>query len=425
MADLFLRNLLSDTKPGEAAKVYTVAELTREVRASLEAKFPAVWVTGEVSNLRSPGSGHLYFTLKDSEAQLRAVIWRGVASRLRFRLEDGLQVVAFGNISVYEPRGEYQLIISRLEPKGVGALQLAFEQLKRKLEAEGLFDAARKRPLPFLPQRIGVVTSSSGAAIRDILTVIQRRFERVRIVLRPVRVQGEGAAEEIAEGIADLNRFSASSPENAIDVLIVGRGGGSLEDLWAFNEEPVARAIFQSAIPVVSAVGHEIDFTIADFVADVRAATPSAAAELVVPELDEIEATLNDLRGRLLNALKAKAEQARGLLESVLRSHGFLAPLERVRQWQQRMDDVAQRISLAASHQVRSKSEALAAAAGRMESLSPLKVLARGYSITMMGDPPRIVKDAAALRPGDTIATRLHRGRLISRVQAAEPEGER
>jgi exodeoxyribonuclease VII large subunit len=423
MADLFLRNLLSDAKPGETAKVYTVAELTREVRASLESKFPAVWVTGEVSNLRSPGSGHLYFTLKDAEAQLRAVIWRGVASRLRFRLEDGMQVVAFGNISVYEPRGEYQLIISRLEPKGVGALQLAFEQLKRKLEAEGLFDPARKRPLPFLPQRIGVVTSSTGAAIRDILTVIQRRFARVHILLRSVRVQGKGAAEEIAEGIADLNHFSAASPENAIDCLIVGRGGGSLEDLWAFNEEPVARAIFASEIPVVSAVGHEIDFTIADFVADVRAATPSAAAELVVPRLDEIEATLDDSRSRLLNALQTKAEQARRLLESVLRSHGFMAPLERVRQWQQRLDDAAQRLVLGASRQVRSKRERLATVAGQMESLSPLKVLSRGYSITTKGQPAQIVKDAAAVRPGETIATRLCRGRLISRVEATEPEG--
>ena len=422
MADRFLRNLLNEWKPDETAKVYTVSELTREVRASLEAKFPAVWVTGEGSNLRSPGSGHLYFTLKDASAQLRAVIWRGVASRLKFRLEDGMQVVAFGNITVYEPRGEYQLIASRLEPKGIGALQMAFEQLKRKLEAEGLFDPARKRPLPYLPQRIGVVTSSTGAAIRDILTVIQRRFERVHVLLRAVRVQGEGAAEEIAEGIADLNRFSAAAPENAIDVLIVGRGGGSLEDLWAFNEEPVARAIFQSAIPVVSAVGHEVDFTIADFVADVRAATPSAAAELVVPRLDEVEATMEDCRSRLANALRAKAEQARRLLDSVLRSHGFMAPLDRVRQWQQRLDDVAQRMVLSASRQMGSKRERLATVSGQMESLSPLKVLARGYSITTRGGSPEIVKDAATVRPGESIATQLRRGRLISRVEASEPE---
>jgi exodeoxyribonuclease VII large subunit len=274
--------------------------------------------------------------------------------------------------------------------------------------------------LPFLPQRIGVVTSAGGAAIRDILTVIQRRFERVCVLLRPVRVQGEGAAEEIAEGIADLNRFSATAPENAIDVLIVGRGGGSLEDLWAFNEEPVARAIFQSAIPVVSAVGHEIDFTIADFVADVRAATPSAAAELVVPRLDEVEATLGDCRSRLVNALRSRAEQARRALDAVLRSHGFMAPLVRVRQWQQRLDDTAQRMVLSASRQMKSKRERLATVSGQLESLSPLKVLARGYSITTRADSSQVVKDAAAVRPGESIATRLHRGRLISRVEATE-----
>lgn len=419
MSDLYLRNL-SAGPPGQLGKIYTVSELTRLVRDCLESRFPAVWVTGEISNLRTPGSGHLYFTLKDANAQLRAVIWRGVASRLRFRLEDGLKVIAFGSISVYEARGEYQLIITQLEPKGVGALQLAFEQLKRKLEAEGLFDPSRKRPLPFLPQRIGIVTSPSGAAIRDMLTIIARRFPFVHIILAPVRVQGEGAAQEIAQAIDDLNRFSASSPENAIDVLIVGRGGGSLEDLWAFNEEPVARAIFHSAIPVVSAVGHEIDFTIADFVADVRAATPSAAAELVVPRLEELEDTLSDLSARLVNALRAKAEQTRQLLDSILSSHGFRAPLERVRQWQQRLDEVAQRIYLAAKRHVASKDERLATLSGQIESLSPLKVLSRGYSITTIGEPPRLVKDAVQVRPGDTIATRLHHGRLISRVESSQ-----
>jgi exodeoxyribonuclease VII large subunit len=331
-----------------------------------------------------------------------------------------MQVLAFGNVSVYEPRGEYQLIVSRLEPKGVGALQLAFEQLKRKLEAEGLFDTARKRPIPFMPQRIGIVTSASGAAIRDILTVIQRRFDRVHIIVRPVRVQGEGAAKEITEGIADLNRFSSLTEENTIDVLIVGRGGGSLEDLWAFNEEPVARAIFRSAIPVVSAVGHEIDFTIADFVADVRAATPSAAAELVVPRLDELEDSLSDLGNRLVSALRNKAEQVRQQLDLALRSHGLRAPAERVRQWQQRVDEMAQRLILAVSRQTQSKRERLASLSGQVESLSPLKVLARGYSITTKGESPQIIKDARAVRPGEVIATRLHRGRLVSRVEATE-----
>jgi exodeoxyribonuclease VII large subunit len=264
------------------------------------------------------------------------------------------------------------------------------------------------------------VTSASGAAIRDILTVIQRRFDRVHIIVRPVRVQGEGAAKEITEGIADLNRFSSLTEENTIDVLIVGRGGGSLEDLWAFNEEPVARAIFRSAIPVVSAVGHEIDFTIADFVADVRAATPSAAAELVVPRLDELEDSLSDLGNRLVSALRNKAEQVRQQLDLALRSHGLRAPAERVRQWQQRVDEMAQRLILAVSRQTQSKRERLASLSGQVESLSPLKVLARGYSITTKGESPQIIKDARAVRPGEVIATRLHRGRLVSRVEATE-----
>ncbi len=422
MTELFSKNLPSGTKQGEAARVYTVAEITCQVRTALEDRFAAIWVTGEVSNLRSPGSGHLYMTLKDAEAQLRAVIWRGVASRLRFRLEDGMQLLAFGNITVYEPQGQYQLIISRLEPKGVGALQLAFEQLKRRLEAEGLFDPARKRPIPFLPRRIGIVTSPTGAAIRDMLNIIERRFESVRVLVRPARVQGEGAAEEIAQGIEELNRFSASAPENRIDVMIIGRGGGSLEDLWAFNEEVVARAIFHSEIPVVSAVGHEVDFTISDFAADLRAPTPSAAAELVVPRRDEVEASLTEMGGRLAFALRQKAQQARQRIEAVVRSHGFMAPVERIRQWQQRLDDVSQRAGLAISRQLKAKREQAAALAGQMESLSPLKVLGRGYSITTRAGTSEVIKDAAQTRPGETIATRLHRGRVVSRVETSEPE---
>ena len=257
-------------------KIYSVSELSQQIRNLLEKEFPDVWVVGEVSNFRAASSGHLYFTLKDESAQIRAVCFRNQARYLKFRPQDGISVIARGHLSVYETRGEYQLYIEYLEPAGLGALQLAFEQLKQKLAAEGLFDPGRKKPLPLLPRTVGVVTSPTGAVIRDILRVLRRRFRNMNVMLGPVKVQGEGAAEEIVEGIKTLNR------QTGVDVIIVARGGGSLEDLWAFNEEIVARAIAASKIPIISAVGHETDFTIADFVADLRAPTPSAAAALVV-----------------------------------------------------------------------------------------------------------------------------------------------
>lgn len=278
-----------------------------------------MWVGGEVSNVRRPGSGHLYFTLKDEESQLQAVLYRSQASRLRFDLKDGLQVVAFGDVSVYERGGRYQLTVSEIEPKGVGALQLAFEQLKERLREEGLFDPARKRPIPLLPGRIGIVTSPSGAAIRDILSVIGRRFADVRVLISPVRVQGETAAAEIVAAIDELNR------RGDVDVIIVTRGGGSLEDLWAFNEEPVARAIARSRIPVISAVGHEIDVTIADFAADLRVPTPSAAAELVVAKKSELQERLAALflaPGLLRPAAPRGAAAAPDRLRAALRASG-------------------------------------------------------------------------------------------------------
>src|SRR6266513_3475225 len=273
--------------------VLTVSALTIELRAVLEERCPAGWVEGEISNFRSYGSGHAYFTLKDADAQLRCVIFRTRAQRIRFQPADGLHVVAFGSVEVYAQRGEYQLVVELLEPRGLGALQLAFEQLKARLHAEGLFDAARKRDLPRFPKKIGIVTSPSGAALRDMLRVIGRRFGELHLMIAPCRVQGEGAAAEIAQGLRDLNALGD------VDVIIVGRGGGSLEDLWAFNEEVVARAIVASKAPVISAVGHEVDFTIADFVADLRAPTPSAAAELVVREKQAVVDSLAQLRARL------------------------------------------------------------------------------------------------------------------------------
>ena len=270
-------------------KILTVSELTLEIKHHLEEGFGEIWVEGEISNFRSPSSGHYYFTLKDGKSQIRGVIFRFMGRYLKFEPQDGLAVICRGKISVYEPRGEYQLILDYMEPKGIGALQLAFEQLKEKLEKEGLFDAARKKPLPLLPKKIGIVASPTGAAIRDLLNVIGRRFPNVGILINPVKVQGEGSAQEIASAIYELNTI----PE--IDVIVVARGGGSLEDLWAFNEEIVARAIDHSSLPVISAVGHEIDFTIADFVADLRAPTPSVAGELVVKDKAELSHLIDSL----------------------------------------------------------------------------------------------------------------------------------
>src|SRR5580704_15581195 len=294
---------LFDLQP--ARRVWKVSELTGQIAAILEGSFEQVWIEGEVSNYRPAQSGHLYFTLKDSRSQIRCVCFRDQARSLKFRPEDGLQVTVRGSIGVYEPRGEYQVYVSHIEPVGAGALQLAFEQLKKKLQAEGLFDESRKKPLPVLPFCIGVVTSPTGAAIRDILRVLKRRFANARVQIFPVKVQGDGAAAEIAAAIKYFNRA------NVAEVLIVARGGGSIEDLWAFNEEPVARAIAASEIPVITGVGHETDFTIADFAADLRAPTPSAAAELITEQQHKVEERLQQLAQRLERACRYKLMQAR------------------------------------------------------------------------------------------------------------------
>src|SRR5438128_5795357 len=315
--------------------LYTVSALTALLRVHIESAFSDVWVEGEVSNLRIPTSGHAYFTLKDASSQIRAVLFRSVGRSQRFALQDGLQLVCRGRLTVYEPRGAYQVIVEYAEPKGVGALQLAFEQLKARLAAEGLFDQARKRPLPFLPRRIGVVTSPTGAAIRDIVQVAHKRDPGVTIVLDPVAVQGQRAAGEIARAIEELNELGG------FDVLVVGRGGGSLEDLWAFNEELVARAIAASRIPVVSAVGHEIDFTIADFVADVRAPTPSAAAELVVRDQQDLLKRLVGYGDRAVHAVRAVLRDLGARVEAERR--GLLDPTALVARPMQRPDDLEMR----------------------------------------------------------------------------------
>jgi len=419
MLDSFL-NIKTDRKPLECApeeineKFFTVSEITRKIRSSLEHKFSDVSVLGEISNVRKPGSGHIYLTLKDKNSQLQAVVFRNTASRTKFELQDGMEVISFGSITVYEPRGQYQLIINKIEPKGIGALQLAFQQLKEKLEKEGLFDCAHKKPLPFIPQKIAIVTSPTGAAIKDILNIIDRRFANVEILIYPVKVQGEGAAQEIAEAITELNNLAD------IDVIITGRGGGSLEDLWAFNEEVVARSIYNSRIPIISAVGHEIDITIADLAADKRALTPSEAGELVVPRKDLLTEKIDKFKTRLLQSLTDKLRLSKEKLVRIANSYAMRQPFDRLNRWQQRLDEFAQRLNLNITHALKTEREKLSGIAGKLESLSPLNVLKRGYTITTRLKDNKSLRDTKDLCNGDKIKTNLSRGNVISEILSIE-----
>lgn len=444
--------------------VCTVSELAMRIKAQLEDQFPAVWVEGEISNLRTPSSGHAYFTLKDDGAQLRCVLFRGRGRRVAFQPEDGMQVLAFGGLDVYLARGEYQLVVELLEPKGVGALQLAFEQLKRKLAAEGLFEEARKRPLPPFPRTIGIVTSPTGAAIRDMLHVIDRRFADLRILITPVRVQGEEAPGEIVRALRDLE-----SVED-LDVVIVGRGGGSIEDLWAFNDERVARAIVACRVPVISAVGHETDFTIADFVADLRAPTPSAAAELVVREklqvaralvtlydnlkqamadrlererervealgkrrvltdaaraLRDLYRRVDELTARLTRAVRGSERQATHRLSLATNALRSLNPVARIANGTVLLAQLRGRLASAAVHGVKVSRHRFDAAVGRLDSLSPLAVLGRGYSLARLLPSGAIVRRAAQTRPGDAVEILLHQGALEARVERLKERDDR
>jgi len=395
-------------------KFFTVSEITRGVRTSLEHKFSNIGVLGEISNVRKPSSGHVYLTLKDKNSQLQAVVFRNSASRIKFELKDGMEVVSFGSVTVYEPRGQYQLIINKIEPKGIGALQLAFQQLKEKLEKEGLFDHAHKKNIPFMPKKIGIVTSPTGAAIKDILNIIDRRFANVEILIYPVKVQGEGAAQEIAEAITELNNYSD------IDVIISGRGGGSLEDLWAFNEEIVARSIYNSKIPVISAVGHEIDLTIADLVADKRALTPSEAGELVVPRRDLLIEKTEKFKTRLLQSLTGKLRLSKEKLDRIANSYVIRQPFDKFNRWQQRLDDFAQRLNLNITHALNTEREKLSGIAGKLESLSPLNVLKRGYTITTRQEDNKSLRDIKNLSKGDKIKSNLSKGSIISEILSFE-----
>lgn len=404
------------SEPATPQRVLSVWELTSQVKELLEASFPAVWVAGEVSNFSRPQSGHCYLTLKDDRAQLRAVIWRLAAGRIRFKLHDGLEVICRGHLDVYEPRGTYQLVIEHVEPRGIGALELALRQLREKLSREGLFDAARKRPLPAFVRRIAVVTSPTGAAIHDFLQVLGRRWRGTDVLIVPTRVQGEGAAEEIAAAIAAVNRLRP-----APDCLVVTRGGGSLEDLWAFNEEVVVRAIFASRLPVISAIGHEIDVTLSDLVADVRALTPSEAAERVAPATEEMAAGLQQLQKRLTAAMRSRTVAARARVESLGRHPAFRRPFQRIHDLGRRLDELQSRASGAIRRLLEAARRRTESSAAHLESLSPLGVLARGYSLTQRTSDGSIIYDAATLAPGESLTTRFARGQAVSRVERIEP----
>jgi exodeoxyribonuclease VII large subunit len=440
---------------GPIRTIYSVGELNARIRDLLENELMTVWVEGEISNARVWNTGHMYFTLKDSGSQIKAVMFRSALRYLKFKAEDGLTVVARGKVSVYDPKGEYQIICEHLEPKGLGSLQQAFEQLKKKLQAEGLFDAARKRPLPALPRRIGIVTSLDGAALRDIVRVLRRRYPNAHLVLSPTRVQGEGAGREVAHAIRKIARIEG------VDVVILARGGGSLEDLWAFNEEVLARVIVECPVPIISGVGHETDFTIADFVADLRAPTPSAAAELVVKRKDEFFGHIDRIAERLdaaihhrlrrmetrLHVLEARpgyagyrgriavrgrhvSELAAALrrrmdqsLARVSRRHQLLRrsldtfdPRHRLAAVRTRLVARDGQLRAAARRRLTAWQGRFGALAARIEGLSPLAVLGRGYSVTWDASRTRIIRDAATLTPGDEVSVTLERGVFDARV---------
>jgi len=443
-----------------ARRALSVSELTERIQGVLETEFVDVWVEGEVSNLTIAGSGHWYFSLKDERAQIKAVVWKSDARLIRFRPKDGMKVLARGGVRLYPPRGEYQISVQVLEPLGKGSLQQAFEELKEKLEKEGLFDPRRKRPLPMLPRRIGVVTSPTGAVIQDILRVLSSRYANLEVVLYAARVQGPEAAGEIVQGIRALNRVPG------LDVLIVARGGGSLEDLWPFNEEGLARALASSSVPTISAVGHETDFTIADFVADVRAPTPSAAAERVVKAKVDLAERVGALERHLDSAVRLRLQRVRARVEAVTSHRVFAAERGRLRSRAQRVDELArrgesalrrrgerareqarratdrleafrwdrqvaerrerlrghvERLTGLARAAVQARRAALGAAAGKLETLSPMAVLSRGYALVWDATGARLLRDPQGVVVGDALRIRLHGGSLGATVTSKEP----
>jgi len=424
----------------QTRKILSVWELTADIKRLLEKQVGSVWVSGEITNLRAQSSGHVYFTLKDVAAQLGCVLFRGTAAAQRNLLADGQKVLLQGDVTVYEARGQHQLIVREVELQGVGALQIAFEKLKQQLAAEGLFEPERKRALPSYPQRIGLVTSPTGAAIRDVLHVIQRRNPDLEIILAPSRVQGDGAAKEIADAIRLLNESALRTPHSALDLILVTRGGGSLEDLWAFNEEPVARAIFESAVPVVSAVGHEIDFTIADFVADVRAATPSAAAEIITEGVFACREFVGEAPALLQRSARRRLDREIENINSVAGRLSRLHPRRKLNDSLQRLDDLQfgllRNLKTAArsrslvfenltgrflrakpSLALKARREALQQLEKRLNLLGPEQVLARGYSITTDAATGKVLRDSRKVASGQKLKTRLAKGEVLSRTE--------
>jgi exodeoxyribonuclease VII large subunit len=437
----------------ELPQTYTVSSLTREIRERLETHFPLVWVSGEVSNLRRPVSGHYYFTLKDAEAQLRVVLFKGNHQHLRYKPEEGAQILCRGRITVYEARGDYQLIVDYLEPAGLGVLAQAFEALKTRLAAEGLFDQAHKKPLPFLPKRLALVTSPTGAVVRDFLRLLKRRFPHVEVFIYPVKVQGADAAGEIVQALEDLPRWPG------VEVIVLARGGGSLEDLWPFNEEAVARAIYHCPLPVVSAIGHEVDFTIADFVADVRAPTPSAAVELVAPDQAELRRRLDRLaaslwrgwrrhlegeRRHLLAVTRRLPDLSRRLVDLRLRLDDraetlarrfsrlrqakrqsldiarsrllLLSPRRALSAWRQRLEQAAPRLGLSWRHVQEARRRHVAYCDSHLKKLDPMAILARGYAVATKMPEGTVIRDAISAPPGSQVRVRVARGKMECEV---------
>jgi exodeoxyribonuclease VII large subunit len=410
--------------PKPAAPVtLTVSQLTAQVRGVIEGKFLSVWVAGEVSNFTRASSGHWYFTLKDANSQIKTVAFRGINLRLRFDVKNGMEIIARGRLTVYDPKGEYQFVVEELHQKGVGATELAIRQLKEKLFAKGYFDPKRKRPLPRPPKRVALVASATGAAVRDMIEVFAQRWPFTELIVRPTRVQGEGSAQDISLAVRQLNWLHRNN-RLAFDAIILGRGGGSTEDLWAFNEELVADAIFNSQVPIVSAVGHEIDVTVADLVADHRAETPTAAVVALTPDRREVLSALGTLRERMAESAERRLRLAKQRLDQLATRPVLRRPLERIHVLEQRLDDTAGRLSRAAKLKLSQVSQKLAEVSARLETLSPLQVLSRGYSLTHTADG-RLVRDAGPLRPGDLLITRVADGVIRSLVtEAKNTQGE-
>ncbi|MCZ2343021.1 MAG: exodeoxyribonuclease VII large subunit [Bacteroidales bacterium] len=402
-------------------KPFSVTALNTSVKGRLEEFYPSVWVAGEVANYVRASSGHLYFTLKDAQSSVRCCMWRAFGMRLRFDPHDGMEVIVRGGLTVFPPRGDYQLIIEELQPKGIGAAELALRQLKEKLFQRGYFDPKRKRPLPRYPRCIGLIASPTGAAIRDMLEILAKRWPMADAIVRPSRVQGEGAAQDLAAAVRQLSTLHRTH-RLTLDAVVLGRGGGSAEDLAAFNEEIVADAIHACSVPVVSAVGHEIDVSIADLVADYRALTPSQAITALCPDHGELAEEMIAFSDRLRDTVLRRIELGRQRLDKLTERATFRRPLDRIRDLDQRLDERSTRLQRAMLQRIRRANDQLAGLADQLEGLSPLNVLKRGYSLTQLAGSERLIRDATTVQPGERLVTRVERGEIVSRVEEVRPD---